>query len=1486
MHRQIITFLLVITLLIQPAGYSFSEVHAAENSGSSYGTPSEDGGGPASDNGEDNGVSIGSGQESGEGTDGTDGESGPENAKDSPEDAGEGGPAGGTQVPAEGETGMTAVPSEEEEEETEVSSEAADDEEGIPSGEEDGDRTEEAALSESENGTENRASETAKSGNAATGATGSAASGAKDLKISMIDSEISYDDVSSTWGGDLMGLTKACERAAQSSFGGRTVTVAVIDTGVNTSHELLQGRITGGKSFVPGSDYDSDENGHGTHIAGIIAANTPPNVRIMPLKVLGADKRGTVQAVHDAVLYAASNGADIINLSLGVSKNSFRETDGSFSADDYGLYEATLGRAVSEARGSGCVVIASAGNESSDVYEAGALPACCEGCITVSALSCGGGLYHKSNYGSVDFCAPGEAVYSAFSSGNSSYEKLSGTSMSVPFISSAYAFLMLYNPGESAGALTDLLAGCCDDSGGGTLYGLPVFTDGVVPCDRPECPVIRTVVCREDSITLKWTDQDGISFDIYRKSEEDHGFLKAGSSASGVFTDNSVAFNRSYTYYIEAEEPGHYSGSDRSGEVTARAYVAVTGISCRAYDPYDLVLSPGKSLYLHAAPVPTDASFPKMLWSSEDPGIASVSAEGKVTAVSPGTTKILIRSEDESYQGSESYEVNVVPPEKCGDDLYWYFDSDSKALVIFGEGDMYDFTGNSFPWFSKRFNIEKIVFSESVTGIGSNAFPGITVKSIEGTDHILRIGSGAFRSFYCYDTFALAEGVRIDPNAFKGAKLQNIVIPSDLTVDGSFFSGNYFGGFETAEDCETYSVRDGALMSADGSRLIRFPYSFSGSFRIPETVEEIAPSAFKACTLTGVEVPAGITDIPDSAFESCQSLKTCSLPDTVTSIGSKAFYCCSFLRSSVINPGLTYIGPRAFYRVEFDSVTVPPSLTEIGAYALAGMEAAELRISEGVTSLGEGAMQNSNCSLIHLYLPASVEKIGKDCFYYTFSRSQIHYNGFTKSFNAIAGSSGQDYAGSKLIIDTGGTTGGLTWSAYGESGHVTLTISGSGAMPDYRTEKDCPWSAGRPEIERVVIEEGVTYLGKNSLCQMPSLKTIELPSSVTDSPDSYGYGLFLGDTGLERFVTRDGLRTVFMGYLYGQYSGRPYKPPVIVRDDNGKELNPEKDYTVTYQKTVSAGQGSVLLRFGREEGYTSSVYLPFLVITDKLDGTDIKSLSSITLSPDSFNYDGSAHFPNVRVKSGIYTLHEGSDYRLSYPEHCVETGRYTVTATGIGVYVGTRSASFVITPAASEEKPVNPGSGDETQDGQNTDGGKKTDGGNDGSDPSGSPPSTGGSSSRGDTGSNTGNTPRNTGSDSEEVSGSRPAGGQDPADTQDRGAQNGDNRGGSSGRGGTQESNAGVGNTQNNNTLGASTGHEGASDEGGRGSSGHSANGGDTDFRNTETQKEPSPEEGKAPADGQEETSVFSSRAILLLLLLFVILYLVIRIFRAGLHRE
>ncbi|HAB95143.1 MAG TPA: hypothetical protein DCF49_10410 [Lachnospiraceae bacterium] len=1477
MYRLIVTISLVLALLAQPFGTGHCAVRAAENTEvSESALPPENGGGGGSY--PDEGVSDPAGDKAeneiqdpaGDGNQGGAAPAAdPRKTGDSSPGMSEGSASGETEMPAAKEEDAagegTQVPSEEAaggsgtNEEADSSSSAPDAENGNSG----------AWLSDP------ALSDTAPSGDAPSGEANNAA-GAAGLLFTMIDSEVSYDDVSPTWGGDLMGMSEVCARASRSSFGGRTVTVAVIDTGVNTSHELLAGRITGGKSFLAGTDYSSDENGHGTHVAGIIAENTPSNVRIMPLKVLDADKRGTVQAVHDAIRYAASNGADIINLSLGLSKNSFRDSNGTFHTDDYELYEATLSSAIREACGRGCVVIASAGNEGSDLYEIGALPAGCEGCITVSALSYQKTLYRKSNYGGIDFCAPGEAVYSSYSGGNGSYEKLSGTSMAVPFISAAYALLMLYNPDKAGDtdALTELLAGICEEPGPDSLYGygLPVFADGVVPCDRPDCPVIRTVVPREDSITLKWEDQDGISYDIFRKADGEDGFQKAGSSDSGVFTDSNVSFNQSYTYYIEAFEPGHYSVSDRSEEVTARAYVAVTGISCRTYDPYDLMLSPGKSLYLHAAPVPISASFPKMIWTSENPEIATVTESGRVTAVSEGTTRIIIRSEDSSYPGSESYEVSVVSPEKCGDDLYWYFDEEQKRLVILGEGDMYDFTANSAPWFSDRFKIRQLHLGEDVTGIGENAFPGVTVTEIEGTGHIDRIGSGAFRTFTCYDTFPLAEGAVIAADAFESARLQKLVIPSGLTVDERFFARNSFGGFETEEDCRDYSVRDGALLSGDESRLIRYPYSLTGSFRIPETVTEIAPCAFKACTLASVQVPGTIDRIPDSAFESCYSLKSAALPDTITSIGAKAFYRCASLEAAELPPSLTYIGPHAFYRVRFDVLEIPASLTQIGAYALAGMEVSELHLPEGVTSLGEGALQSSNSSLQRLYLPASLARIGKECFDDTFSRSQIHYNGFTESFHAISGSAGQDYLGSRLIVDTGGETGGLSWRAYGESGHVTLTISGSGALPDYRTAQDAPWAPGRSEIERVVVGEGVTYLGKNSLCQMPSLKSLELPASVTGSPESYGYGLFLGDSGLEEFVCtfpEAESVTVLMSYLYGQYNGRPYKPPVIVRDSEGADLSPETGFRVAYQNTESAGQGSVRidLTSGEADSGSVSVSLPFLVITDKLDGTDIKSLSSIELSPDAFTYDGSAHFPIVTVKSGIYTLQNGSDYRLSYPENCVETGRYTITATGIGVYTGTKSATFVIEPSAEDGKASGGDSGKGTGGGKNSGSAKETDGSK---------------------GSGNGKDPGRT---------------KETDDSSDSGSGSSAERSGNAGpqRTVADASDRDAAGSQRRSTQEAQEAEKAEKAEKKAADNGASVR---EDVQNASAQKEPSPEEGKAPDDGntsadgnvsfdgnaseqaQEETSGSSSRILFLLLLLPVLLYFVIRIFRAGLHRE
>ena len=131
------------------------------------------------------------------------------------------------------------------------------------------------------------------------------------------------------------------------------VTVAVIDTGVCMSHEDLVGRVLdGGYDFVDKDDDPEDVFGHGCSVAGIIAANTDnaigiagfaPNSSILPIRVLGAGGSGSMADVAAGIVYAADNGADIINLSLGSAVGSQVTEDAVNYAMDKGRHGDCLG---------------------------------------------------------------------------------------------------------------------------------------------------------------------------------------------------------------------------------------------------------------------------------------------------------------------------------------------------------------------------------------------------------------------------------------------------------------------------------------------------------------------------------------------------------------------------------------------------------------------------------------------------------------------------------------------------------------------------------------------------------------------------------------------------------------------------------------------------------------------------------------------------------------------------------------------------------------------------------------------------------------------------------------------------------------------------------------------------------------------------------------------------------------------------------------
>lgn len=184
------------------------------------------------------------------------------------------------------------------------------------------------------------------------------------------------------------------------------VVVAVIDSGVDINHEDLKNRIEpGGYDFYLHTEIVTDLHGHGTKVAGVIAAEAgnglgvtgvtgPYNVSILPIKVIGSTGKGKVSAVIEAVEYAVSRNVDVINLSLGGKDSSEIEKE-----------------AVQRALDAGIVVVAAAGN---DALKGNPImyPAAYDKVISVGAVNENNKRSSFSSYNRfVDLVAPGERVW-------------------------------------------------------------------------------------------------------------------------------------------------------------------------------------------------------------------------------------------------------------------------------------------------------------------------------------------------------------------------------------------------------------------------------------------------------------------------------------------------------------------------------------------------------------------------------------------------------------------------------------------------------------------------------------------------------------------------------------------------------------------------------------------------------------------------------------------------------------------------------------------------------------------------------------------------------------------------------------------------------------------------------------------------------------------------------------------------------------------
>ena len=245
------------------------------------------------------------------------------------------------------------------------------------------------------------------------------------------------------------------------STGGSNL-IAVLDTGVQPTHPDLNGRVAKGYDFVNNDTNAADDNGHGTWVAGIIAANANDGYgiagiswtdRILPVKIMNGSGTGSTADLAAGIIWAADKGADVINMSVGGFP-----------------YSQAIQDAVNHAWSKGAVLIGAAGNNArNEIF----YPASYENVVSVSATQPEDEFSRWSSYGpKVDVSAPGSSVLTTNCTAGAcpnrdwgAHTYISGTSFATPNVSGVVALIRARYPSYTPAQVVSRLQGTVDDLG-------------------------------------------------------------------------------------------------------------------------------------------------------------------------------------------------------------------------------------------------------------------------------------------------------------------------------------------------------------------------------------------------------------------------------------------------------------------------------------------------------------------------------------------------------------------------------------------------------------------------------------------------------------------------------------------------------------------------------------------------------------------------------------------------------------------------------------------------------------------------------------------------------------------------------------------------------------------------------------------------------------------------------------------------------------
>ena len=964
---------------------------------------------------------------------------------------------------------------------------------------------------------------------------------------------------------DYLNIGGAWDLTRGADSNGEKVVVAVIDTGIDTDHPEFYD--ADGNSIISTQSYDAtndkvvdqydisvieDTNGHGTAVAGIIAAqmNTEgiagiaPDVELLVIKCEN-DEAGEFKSSADivfAIYYAIEMDVDVINMSLG----------GSGGSD--------MAKAIQLAVDNDIICVAAAGNAASEIPH---YPAAYETVIGVGALAEGSwDIADYSNFGiNSDIMAPGTALTAA-AGGDYTYQ--SGTSISAPMVTAAVALYKAQNKYVTYHDLrADLLAAGKDlgNLGEDNIYGFGALDVNAFICAEKgtitydycteEIGSTTQVFVRRNTIqTVPEPERDNIVFD-------DWYYDKAYTKVFDYDAWYSTEFVEDVTLYAKWVNEDDEDAS------------AVFNYHTLSDGSIEIVSYQGKRRYL---------TIPNEI-------------DGKIV----------------SSIGTSAFAVNgrlreVILPEGLVCIKTHAFSSASRLRGVTFTGNKLAYIGDNA--FSQCKSLRKLDLPDSVITIGSNAFNGCSAMNavtISENSSLETLGDFAFSgtaisSFYIpanvnavgFNGSVLSgcSAMRVvsvhpqntaftaDRNTLYNTEKTRIVYyPAAITgsytvADGVNAIGQYAFYGSAISDLNLNHVVSIGASSFESTRKLgsvvlpdtvtvlearAFAYSSIKQATLSANISVISNETFTRAKLTGISIPAGVMSIGENAFAYCSYLQSLIFADSsqLSTIGKGAFANCNILKNFILPNSLATIGEGAFeYCRMITELTIPTNVSSLGKKAFQGCSLLQqvvftdscklssipelcfanctalhtVHFSDGIVCLGSDAFKNdrmlqklnfgeNSClttvedycfyfcsSLSAMQLPQSVTTIGQ--FAYTFSgltSVEVNANMTSIGNNAF----GACYLLKKITVDEANTVYAVLDNVLFNKDITTVfcvpaSRTGSYTLPS-TVRVTAPYSFYYNKfLTAVILPQNLEDIQMNSFYSCSSLTGIEIPAKVTN----------------------------------------------------------------------------------------------------------------------------------------------------------------------------------------------------------------------------------------------------------------------------------------------------------------------------------------------------------------------------------------------------